>query len=254
MNTLSLLPPLLTGWLAGWLVNYASDVLPKHRRFVEPACVGCGTAFSWSDYLLLRPCPACGRKRGARAWLAQFALIAAAFWLWLDPQKGGFALNLALIAFLAAVFVMDWEHRLIMHPVSLFGALLGLLYGGVTRGLTAALVGGAAGFGIMFALYLMGMVFTALRARRLRRAGRRLDEEEALGFGDVTLGGVLGLILGWPGILGGLFGGILLGGLASLLIMLYLWFSGLYRKYGLTVFIPLGPFYILATFALLYIL
>ena len=38
------------------------------------------------------------------------------------------------------------------------------------------------------------------------------EEDVALGFGDVHLSGILGLLLGWPGITGGLFVAIILGG------------------------------------------
>jgi prepilin signal peptidase PulO-like enzyme (type II secretory pathway) len=62
---------------------------------------------------------------------------------------------------------------------------------------------------------------------------------EALGFGDVNLSGVLGLILGWPLILPTLFLSILIGGVVSLVYMLTML---AFRRYQLLMAIPYGPF------------
>jgi prepilin signal peptidase PulO-like enzyme (type II secretory pathway) len=52
--------------------------------------------------------------------------------------------------------------------------------------------------------------------RFINRRRMRTPEGEALGFGDVILGGVLGLLLGWPAIVLGLVVAFLLGGIFSL--------------------------------------
>jgi len=93
--------------------------------------------------------------------------------------------------------------------------VLGLGLGVWQHGLLDTLLGGAAGFGTMFALYLLGDSFARWIARR---RGEALDEV-ALGFGDVNLLGVIGLILGWPGIVAGLVLGILIAGLVSFLYL-----------------------------------
>ena len=71
----------------------------------------------------------------------------------------------------------------------------------------------------------------------------------ALGFGDVTLAGVLGLILGWPGIMAGLLLAILLGGLVS---GIYLIVLVILKRYQLFSAIPYAPFLVLSTIILLY--
>ena len=114
------------------------------------------------------------------------------------------------------VVVIDLEHRLILHPVSIAGAVLAAIFGVWKHGWVETLIGGAAGFGMMWLLYLFGELFAKWMARR--RGG--LANEVALGFGDVNLAGVLGLLLGWPGIVLGLFLTILLGGVVSLLYIL----------------------------------
>ena len=76
----------------------------------------------------------------------------------------------------------------------------------------------------------------------MQAAGGNPDNEEALGFGDVILAGVLGLILGWPFIWFGLLLGILLGGVFGVILVLYLMLSKRYKREALMVFMPYGPF------------
>jgi leader peptidase (prepilin peptidase)/N-methyltransferase len=78
--------------------------------------------------------------------------------------------------------------------------------------------------------------------------GEQIDED-ALGFGDVNLSGVLGLLLGWPGITAGLFFAILFGGAVSLLVLLYMLVR---RKYHAFQAIPYGPFLVAAAVVVLF--
>ncbi len=102
------------------------------------------------------------------------------------------------------------------------------------------------GLGVMFLLYLFGMLFVYLVNKR---RDEKIDEV-ALGFGDVTLTGVMGAILGWPGIWAGLVLAILLGGIASLGYMLWLWLK---KRYELNTVLPYGPYLIVATIILIVI-
>lgn len=113
------------------------------------------------------------------------------------------------------------------------------------RGLWVTIFGGVAGFGIMLGLYFLGDIFARWMARR---RGQVVDEV-ALGFGDVMLSGVLGFILGWPGIILGLVLAILLGGAVSIVYIVY---RILRRSYIPFTAIPYTPFLILGTILLLY--
>ncbi|GAP18060.1 prepilin peptidase [Levilinea saccharolytica] len=238
---------LLFGYGLGCTVNYLADVLPIHRRFTAPVCTSCHEPlppmqFFWPG----GACPSCQMRASVRTWivLVAFPLAVLALWLWTPPRLG-FWVGSLLLAYFALVAITDLEYRIILHPVSLAGALGGLALGWYLHGLTTTLIGGAAGFGVMLVLYYFGELFARFISKR---RGQEV-EEVALGFGDVNLSGVLGLILGWPGITLGLLFGILLGGVTSAGIILV---AVLRRKYQMFTAIPYAPFLILAAIFLLY--
>jgi len=239
--------PILTGWLGGWLVNYLSDVLPHTRRLSRPTCQHCQTSFTTSVYLRFAKCEHCGHSRSWRTFTAQGLIFATIIYIWfLPPLKIGFWLGALLILFFWLVTIIDLEHRLILHPVSIFGIGLGLLVGIVRRGFLDTLFGGLAGLGIMLTLYLLGMAFAKIRAKRLGVD----DGEEALGFGDVALSTVLGLVLGWPLIWFGLLLGILISGAFILLFLAGLFVTGKYKT--LAIFVPYGPYLVASTTLLVF--
>ncbi len=243
---MNILIPILLGVLAGYVVNYLSDVLPVTRRFSQPTCPNCGKAFEWKDYLLLRACHSCGQKRSARSYIVILVLLAATVYIWLaPPSRTGFLLGYILLAFLGIVFVIDLEHRLIMHPVSYTGAILGLGIGIKANGLIPTLLGGAFGFGFMLLLYYLGELFSRYMAKR---RGQPIDEV-ALGFGDVNLSGITGLLLGWPVILAGVLFTLFAGGIGSLLVIVYLLIR---KRYKALTPIPYAPFLILSVLFYLY--
>jgi leader peptidase (prepilin peptidase) / N-methyltransferase len=246
---------LVCGWLAGYVVNYLADVLPVTRRFSPATCTQCGQATGFWHYLRLQACTACGAPRRVRVFVVQIALTLAALGVGFFPNsKLGFALSLITLTYFALVAVIDLEHRLILHPVSFAGMALGLLAGTLMRGWQMTLVGALAGFGIMFALYMLGVAFSRFRTWRLKQSDPNYvdDDEEAMGFGDVMLAGMLGFFLGWPLIWFGLLLGILLGGAISLLIILGMFVSGLYKKHGLMVFIPYAPYFLLSAIVIIF--
>jgi prepilin signal peptidase PulO-like enzyme (type II secretory pathway) len=164
--------------------------------------------------------------------------------LWIFPRRAlPFPLAFGLIIYLAIVMVIDLEHRLVLHPISLFGALLGLGIGIYLHGFLSTLIGGVVGFGIMFLFYYAGQWYVRWMAKR---RGMSADEV-ALGFGDVNLSGIMGLLLGWPAIIEGLFFAILVGGVVSLGIILVTLALKRYRAFTA---IPYAPFLILSAFLL----
>jgi hypothetical protein len=249
---ITLITPILIGWLAGLAVNYLADVLPFTRQLSQPACPQCNTPFAWKDYFLFQPCPN-GHKRKFRLWLVQTAMLALSIYIWIKPpSKLGYLIGLLLIIYFCLIFVIDMEHRLILHPTSIFGSFLGLLVGWLKWGLVPTLLGGLCGLLIMLALYFFGVLFTRIRSKRMLAQGQEADDEEALGAGDVILLTILGFILGWPLIWFGMLFGILLGGFFSLMLVLWLVVSRKYEKNALMLFIPYGPYFITSAFLIMF--
>ncbi len=243
-----LLYVLPAGWIAGILVNYLADVLPAYRKIAQPVCLSCKSSMSWSNYILFpSACAACGAPRKMRAWIVQLAYLAAAAGLWYRTPTGwNLAAVLILLAYLGLVAVIDIEHRVILHSVSLAGLIMGLALGIWQHGIWRTIGGGAVGFVVMLALYWLGFLF--IRYQKLRQG---LEQpEDALGFGDVNLSGVIGLLLGWPGVTVGLVLTVLLAGGFSLA---YLLIKLVRREYQASLAIPYGPFLVVSAAWLLLI-
>lgn len=246
--------PVVAGILGAYLINYFSDVLPQSFHLGSPACTNleCKAQISWKDFLLMRRCSKCGKPRNLRTWTIFLLVISASLYLWVKPaQHLGYTLSLISFAYFILVAVIDLEHRLILRPLSIAGGVFATLAGFLMHGWKSMLIGGIAGFMILFAFYLFGTLFTRWRARRLGQDPK--DAEEALGSGDVTLATILGLFLGWPLIWFGILLGLLFAGFISLIVILVLLISNRYRQQALMVFIPLGPAFILSTTILVFL-
>ena len=136
------------------------------------------------------------------------------------------------------------RHRLPKCQVSLAGLALSIPVGTLAHGWKATVLGGIAGFSCMLAFYLFGRVFV-----RVVRRWTAVEDDEALGFGDVSLGAITGFILGWPGILAGLLIAILIAGGVALLNLIA---SLLRRNYRPAAVFPFGPTLVAAIVYLMY--
>jgi leader peptidase (prepilin peptidase)/N-methyltransferase len=236
----------ILGLITGIAINYLADVLPVTRTFSQPTCSTCQEPVSWQDYILFRNCKQCGQPPALRRILILvFCGLGSAYLAIYPPTRMGFWVGWLLGAYLTLVAIIDLEHRLVLHPVSLVGAVFCLGVGNSIHGIWTTLLGGTAGFAMMLALYYLGDLF----ARWMAKArGQELDEV-ALGFGDVILSGVLGLLLGWPGIVAGLVLAILLGGVISISLIISRVVKHSYQPFSA---IPYAPFLILGAVYLLY--
>lgn len=180
-------------------------------------------------------------------------MLAVSITTWMNPPlKIGYLLGIILLTYFGTVFVIDMEQRLILHPTSIFGVVLGLIVGTVSHGVKATLLGGLGGLLIMLGFYYFGVLFARIRTKRMLALGQETDDEEALGAGDVILATILGLMLGWPLIWFGLLLGILLGGFFSLMLILWLVVTRKYGKNALMLFIPYGPYFIMSAFLIIF--
>ncbi len=245
--------PLAAGWIAGWIVNYISDVLPVTRRLSVLACLHCGASFTIRDYLFFQKCPN-GHNRLSRVWWVQAAMVAMSLYTYSHPPANlGYWAGMVLLTYFGIVFTIDMEHKLILHPTSIAGGALALTLGLVSRGLENTLWGGVTGLIVMLGFYLFGVLFSKLRARRMQAMGMEADDEEALGQGDVILVTILGLLVGGPTLaLSMIFLSILLGGIVSLFLIVGLMVMRRYNENALMMFIPFGPYFIIGAGIIIY--
>lgn len=239
----------LLGWVLGALVNYLSDVLPYHRRLVRPVCLHCQQVMGWRNYLIWpRQCLSCTQRRSIRTWVVEIIFIVSTLGIFFrPPERLGITLSLLWLIYFGVIIVIDIEHHLILHPVSWAGAGIGLLTGVWLHGWMGTIIGGVAGFGIMFIFYWLGIAYVRYI---VRRRGEKLEEGDAFGFGDVNLSGVIGLLLGWPGILAGLFVAILFSGAY---MVFYILGALIAKRFKAHTALPYGPFLAASAIYLLFL-
>jgi prepilin signal peptidase PulO-like enzyme (type II secretory pathway) len=198
-------------------------------------CTQSGEALTWRDSVPLLGwlgqmgrCRHCG-KRLPRAFLLVeifTGLTFAAAWIdfGVSPQFYIYSLFALL---LIVTMVIDWQHHDLYTIVLLAGAVLAL--GGALLNpaldLSAALLGAAVGGGTLLVFYFIA---------------RLAYGEEALAFGDVELALMLGLMVGYPAILGPLLLGPLIAGAAGVALVFV-------RRKGMHDYIPIGASFCFAT-------
>lgn len=225
----------LLGWLAGGAANWAADVLPVYGAEpvfrsawrVKPVALLHHLTLPW--YAFRRGlCPHCGTRRPRRAPLVELACMAGyiASRLLIGNNPTGLLLAALYLPFLLAVIAIDVEHRRVLNimlaPAAVISLGLSFLPGRPTP--LEALVGGAVGFGLFLLISLIG--------------------RGKMGAGDVKLAGVIGLIVGFPGVLMALAIGIIVGGLAALLLVVT-------RRAGLKSYIAYAPYLCIGALAVL---
>ncbi len=245
MNTLRFFGILLSAFISSQIINYLADILPgkSGQRHIE--CHFCQEKRKFWRYLFLQPCHKCMTRMHTRHYIVVIImpilfLVALYFSKFFSTDNLVFGFTFFLFTYLGLVFVIDFEHRLVLHVTSAFGLLLCGWIGTSEYGFQPMFFGAVAGFGIMFTLYQLGILFI----RRINKTREEPVTEVALGFGDVTLSTVLGALAGWPSIIGVLLIGVLIGGLLS---GLYLVIKSLQKEHQAFTALPYAPFLIIAT-------
>lgn len=236
---------LLFGFLSGFLINYLADCLPHLRRPAQPLCNSCGKPLSFPAYLLLRQCDVCGKRRRLR-WVIVYLLSPLmVYWIQIYPVRLDFWLSLLVYVVFALITVIDIEYRAVLVETVIISGFIFSLIGIARHGFTATVLGGTVGFLILYVLYWLGKVILKLRHKASSL------EEEALGFGDVNLFIVLGLLLGFPAILVALWIAIFSAGIFSLGMVVVM---VLRKRYRSDLAIPYAPFLVLGAFVLLFLI
>jgi len=252
MPDILLLVGLPFGWLLGVLLTFLADDLPPVDdepgvgAVRAPHCPACGARRSPAEAsallrLLLgrRRCRTCGASDGLRPGLVEGGLIVATAWvgIWAEGDPLRFGLGVVVLFLFALITVIDIEHRLILWRTVWVSALTLLGVAGLRpeMGFEKALWGGAVGFVLVFAMFMLGQGYAAWVARR---RGQPLDEV-AFGGGDVNLAALVGLTAGWPGVLFALFIGVSVGGIFAIGLVLVQLARGRYDPHQP---IAYGPF------------
>lgn len=242
-----IIPLLILGFAQGLLTNWLADSLPDRSGLRTPYCPICDAprpTRAWSGFISLLSrswrCSYCRSPRSARWLIVEAAAIVFTVWAGLSGAgPSSFAAAFLVWAIFLLVTVIDIEHRLILHVVSLPSIVVVAALHSLdpARGPAKTLLGGAVGFVLVYILYLLGGVFSRWVARR---RGTELDEI-AFGFGDVTLATLIGVAIGWPGVVLALMIGVLLAGGFSLAYVAWMMVRSEYLPF---LPIPYGPFLI----------
>jgi leader peptidase (prepilin peptidase)/N-methyltransferase len=207
------------GALFGSFGNVCIYRLPLELSISRPPshCFACKAPIAWYDnvpilaYFWLRGrCRRCKAGYSPRYMLVEVAtgaLFAAAWWLCLNslhPEEplgmrlGRFAIYALFLFVLVVITFIDLDHKLIFdritYPAIPLFYVLGLLTGDMAW--WEGLLGAAVGYGVVWGF------------ANLYRLIRKVD---GMGYGDGKLLAVIGALLGWKGVVFGLFGGAILG-------------------------------------------
>lgn len=226
----------LLGAVIGSFLNVSIDRLPAGKSLVYPPshCDACQHPLSPSDlipvfsYLWLRGrcrhCQASIPRRTLWVELGSGVLLAFLYWFY------GLSAELAVTAFYFYLFivlmVIDLEHQLILNKVVYPAAVLALIIDVFMP--QPGIVNGAIGGAIGFVFLLIPVLVYA----------------KGMGWGDVKMAALIGLVTGFPLVIVALVMGVILGGLVAVVLLLL---KIKKRKEA----IPFGPFLSLATMATL---
>ncbi len=212
----SVLAPVAAAWLGACFGSFSNVLiyrLPRNITVVHgrSQCPSCQKMVVWYDnipllsWMVLRgKCRQCQEPISIRYLLVEMAGAASVLiGLWRfgwTPEGFGAA---AFLLMLLDIALIDWQHMIIPHTLTVSGMLIGLIISGFgDLGLAAAIMGLIAGAGVILAVsygykLIRGVV--------------------GMGGGDVMLMGMVGSFLGPWGVPGVLFGGALFGSIYAVI-------------------------------------
>ena len=154
-------------------------------------------------------CAQCGHKLPVAFPATELATgVLLAGLCWLEGPSLSFLFHSAYVVVLMLVLVIDWKHRDIYFSIIALGSLVALLGLFVLPGMD--LVSGLVGAGVAGGFFLLAYLLARLIFPHI---------EEPLGLGDVLLALMMGLMLGFPNVVGALLIGPLIAGAAAILLL-----------------------------------
>ena len=208
----------LAGLAVGFLVNVVATRIAAHRPLLGPLhCTRAMhpltpvQALPVAGYLLQGGrCSTCGKRISLSYPLVELATaVLFLFGYLLEGFGPAYLFHASYVAFLMLVLIIDWKHRDIYITVIAGGCGIALLGSFLLPDMTpwGALIGaGVAGLFFLLAYIAAKLIFPRI--------------EEPLGAGDVLLALMMGLMLGWPNVVGALLVGPLIAGAAAVLLLL----------------------------------
>ncbi len=257
--TLPLIIAAIVGILAGGVVNMLADDLPRRRPVTTPRYPD-GTPrplIAWlglTAFLFGKRASPNGIKLSWRHPLTEIGtalLLMLAVWsLTDDPLMTSiqFVFWVVYLVIFMLITVIDLEHRLILFVVMIPSYMIALLDPILTNygpTLGQSLLGAGLGFGVFFALYMGGFVFTYLMAV----VQKRQINEVAFGYGDVMLIALSGLILGWQSLIFAMFLTVFIGAFGAVVYLVVRRLAG--KHYSMFTPLPYGQYIIIGTVILL---
>ena len=225
----------LLGMATGSFLNVLIDRLPAGKSVIFPPshCPSCQRRLSARDlvpvfsYLWLRGrCRYCQTRIPGRLLWVEIGTGAIFAYLY---GRFGLSPELAVIAFYFCLFIVltaiDLEHGLILNRLVYPGIVVALAISAISEflprleefvpGIASAAAGGATGLGLFLLIIIVS------------RGG--------MGWGDVKMAALIGLVTGFPLVFVALFLAVVLGGLIA-------WMLLLFRIRGRKQSIPFAPF------------
>lgn len=208
------------------------NLMVPHSR-----CQQCGHAIRWYEnvpvlsYLFLRgKCSACKTSISLRYPLVELVTGALFAWcVWRTPGELGSLAWCGFAAALLALALIDWDTTLLPDDITLpllWAGLLASIAGFSGVPLVSAVVGAAAGYTSLWAVYWLFKLSTG---------------KEGMGYGDFKLFAVFGAWFGWQA----LVPIILMASVIGVVVGLILKFGNGLREGG---YVPFGPFLAAAGF------
>jgi len=218
------------GLCVGSFLNVLIYRLPKNLGFVKGRsfCPKCKHKLTWFDnipllsFLILKGrCRCCGKTISWKYPIVE--LLTGAVFL-LSYLSNLSCLSYLLFAGLIVVFFIDLEHQIIPDEIVIPFSLFFLIYFLVVNPnllITNYLIAGFFSFLFLYFIYL-------------------ITKGKGMGFGDVKLAFLMGLVLGWPKIIVAFYLAFLTGAIIGIILILL-------KKSKLKQKIAFGPFLCLGT-------
>ena len=218
MSFISILILAVLGLFVGSFLNVCIDRLPRGQSIISPPshCPACNRKLGILDlmpllsYVWLRgKCRYCRAHIPFRLPLVEgITAILFGFLYWkLGP---GLELGMFLVyaSLLIIIFFIDLENQLVLDKVTYPGMIIAFVFSFFLPepGVRSVLVGGAVGSGVMAMIYIA--VFLIFR-------------REGLGFGDVKMAALIGLMVGFPLVIEALLLSWISGGVVAAILLAF---------------------------------